>query len=201
MLMCTVICKVSFPTGKGVPEARGRAGCQLPATDTQGSTHEPKWCWICYRSSLHGWKLLQSGSKRKPLSLLWLSWGWSWQICHLAPSGAESPVNTPWSRFRQTFKCMLAVWEDELCEHVFQGGKSTLPFLCSSAPLWLKPGCCRSWAALRCAFCFLQNRGNTGRGGRTRYSPFWVSSSSILWNHIHRLEEKMPVCERACHQN
>lgn len=45
MLMCTVICKVGFPTGKGVPEAGGRSGCQLPATDTQGAAMSGN-CWI-----------------------------------------------------------------------------------------------------------------------------------------------------------
>lgn len=100
------------------------------------------------RTCLPSWKLLQSG-ERKPHGLLWLPQGWSWQVCHLAPSGAESPVNTPWPCFRQAFKCMLGAWEDELCEHAFQGGKSTLPFLCSSAQLWLKSGWCNVSCFLR----------------------------------------------------
>lgn len=115
MLMCTVICKVGFPAGKGVPEARGRSGCQLPETDTQGAAMSGN-CWISITGLVcAAGSCCEVAARGNPHSLLWLSRGWSWQICHWAPSGAEFSVNTPWPCFRQIFKYMLGAWEDGLC--------------------------------------------------------------------------------------
>lgn len=138
-----------FPCWEG--SARERAGCQLPAADTQGAlmsrnddAGSPEQDLSAQLETAAKW-----WRQRKPRSLLWLPRGWSWLICPWVPGGAESPVNTPWPCFRQTFKCVLGAWEGELCQHAFQGGKSTLSSLCSSALLWLKPGWCSVSSFLR----------------------------------------------------
>lgn len=70
---------------------------RVPAASDRhaGSTHEQQWCWVSITGPVCTAGSCCSGGERKPRSLLWLSQGWSWRICHLAPGGAESPVNTP----------------------------------------------------------------------------------------------------------
>lgn len=145
MLMCTVICKVNFPTGKGMPEARGRAGCQLPA-----QTHrENSWvemvlisiagpvCTVgsCCKVAARGNPAASFGCLRADpaRSVTWL-------LEELSPW--EHPLTLFHANLPMHAGC-LGRWIIRAC---FSG---RVPFLCSSAPLWLNPWWCKVSSFLR----------------------------------------------------